>query len=82
MSRMSKGKCPVCGGKCKSGKTTFTADFGSGVMVVRQVPATVCTQCGEDWIKDDIAERLEAMVGQARKSGRQVEVSDFDKKAG
>ena len=82
MNQLSKSKCPVCGGKCKNGKTTFTAEFGAGVVVVRNVPATVCTQCGEDWVKDVVAERLETMVAQAKKSGHQIEVSDFEKKAG
>jgi YgiT-type zinc finger domain-containing protein len=36
------------------GKTTFTVDLGFGVVVVRDVPATVCSQCGADWISDDI----------------------------
>ena len=39
--------CPLCGGNKTSGKTTFTADLGSGVVVVRRVQATVCSQCGE-----------------------------------
>ena len=82
MSQTQKTKCPVCGGKRKNGKTTFTAEFGSGVVVVRNVPATVCTQCGEDWLNDAIAKRLEAMVTQAKKSGRQIEVTDFGRKAG
>ena len=76
-----KPKCPSCGGKRKSGKTTFTADFGSGVVVIRNVPATVCTQCGEDWIADTVAERLESIVAQAKKSGHQIEMSDFAKMA-
>jgi YgiT-type zinc finger domain-containing protein len=62
MTRLKKNRCPVCGGKRKHGKTTFTAEFGTGVVVIRNVPATVCTQCGEDWIADDIAERLEGIV--------------------
>jgi YgiT-type zinc finger domain-containing protein len=82
MSQSTRSQCPACGGKRKHGKTTFTAEFGSGVVVIRNVPATVCSQCGEDWIADDIAERLEAIVKEAKKSGRQVEVSEFPKKAG
>ena len=81
MSKILKIKCATCGGKRKKGTTTFTAEFGSGIVVIRDVPAIVCTQCGEDWIADEIAERLEKIVTQAKKSGRQVEVSTFDKKA-
>ena len=36
--------CAVCGGSMKQGETTLTVDFGTGVIVVRNVPAVVCSQ--------------------------------------
>lgn len=81
MSQNLKAKCAICGGKRKNGMTTFTAEFGSDIVVIRDVPAIVCSQCGEDWIADDVAERLENIVKQAKKSGRQVEVSTYGTKA-
>ncbi|MDZ7690980.1 MAG: type II toxin-antitoxin system MqsA family antitoxin [Balneolaceae bacterium] len=67
-------KCFACGGTMEPGKTTFTADFGSGVVVVRDVPATVCSQCGMEWIDDDIAERIENIVKDAKDKHSVVEV--------
>jgi len=69
--------CPVCGGHKKAGTTTFSADLGSGVVVVRQVRATVCSQCGEEWIDDATAQRLEEIVAKARRKQLQVEVATF-----
>ena len=66
--------CPLCSGTKMPGKTTFTVDFGFGVVVVRDVTATICSQCGADWISDSIAEKLEALVEEARRKHRQVEV--------
>jgi YgiT-type zinc finger domain-containing protein len=68
-------KCPLCGGAKKEGRTTFTVDLGFGVVVVRDVPATVCSQCGADWIGDDIAAKLEEIVNDARKRHHIVEVT-------
>lgn len=73
-SQTSPSQCPLCGGTKKAGTTTFTSDFEFGVVVVRQVPATVCAQCGTDWIADKVAERLEAIVEDAKKRRLQVEV--------
>jgi len=70
--------CPLCGGDKKPGTTTFTADLGFGLVVVRDVPATVCGQCGEDWIDDSIAKQLEAIVNDAKKKRLQVEVTSFN----
>ena len=67
--------CPLCGGKKTDGRTTFAADLGSGVVVVRQVQATLCSQCGEEWIDDATARRLERIVDDARNRGLQVEVA-------
>ncbi len=69
--------CPLCGGDKKAGTTTFTADLGFGVVVVRQVPAMVCAQCGADWIADDIAARIEALVEDAKKKRLEVEVTSL-----
>ena len=68
-------RCPLCGGDKKKGKTTFTAELGFGVVVVRDVPATVCSQCGEDWINDTIASKLERIVNDARRKHHIVEVT-------
>ena len=68
-------QCPLCGGNKTKGETTFTADLGSGVVVVRRVEATLCSQCGEEWIDDATARRLEQVVNEARSSHREVEVT-------
>ena len=68
-------KCPLCGGLKKPGTTTFTAELGFGVVVVRHVPASVCTQCGADWISDKVAAKLESLVKEAKTKKLQVEVT-------
>ena len=70
----TNGLCPVCGGKKTAGKTTYSVDLGFGIVVVRNVPATVCSQCGEEWIGAETASELERLVEEARQSRRQVEV--------
>lgn len=71
------GQCPLCRGKKKPGKTTFTVDLVFGVVVVRDVPATVCSQCGADWIDDEIAAKLEEIVNDARQKHHIVEVTSL-----
>ena len=68
---------PLCGGNKTNGETTFTADLGSGIVVVRHVLATICSQCGEEWIDDATARRLEQVVDEARSGHRDVEITAF-----
>ena len=67
--------CPLCGGTKQAGTTTFTAELGFGVVVVRRVPASVCSQCGADWISDKISAKLEELIAEARKKKLEVEVT-------
>ncbi len=66
--------CPICGGAFKKGTTTFTVDYQSGVVVVRNVSALVCDQCGETWIDDETAGKLEAIVNKAKKENNEIQV--------
>ena len=74
MSKKSADMCPLCKGSMRPGTTTFTADLGFGVVVVRKVPATVCSQCGADWIDDEVAAKIEGLVEDARAKHSQVEI--------
>ena len=77
MSKPAEDKCPVCGGRKVPGTTTFTAELGFGVVVVRKVKALVCQQCGEEWISPETARRLEEIVERARKERHQVEILEM-----
>ncbi|MEI6409709.1 MAG: type II toxin-antitoxin system MqsA family antitoxin [Bacteroidota bacterium] len=67
-------RCPLCNGKVEPGTTTFTVDLKTGVVVVRNVPAMVCTQCGEDWIENPISIKLETIAARAKAQNTQLEM--------
>ncbi len=72
--QFNKNPCPICGGIKKAGKTTYSIDLGTGVVVVRDVAATVCDQCGEEWIDAKTARQLKQVTEDARQKHHQVEV--------
>lgn len=80
---MSKngGLCPLCGGEKRPGTTTFAVDLKFGVVVVREVPAFVCSRCGDAWIDDPVAARLESIVDDARRKHAVVEVTQWQQVA-
>jgi YgiT-type zinc finger domain-containing protein len=77
MTRVVSERCPLCGGRKQLGQTTYSVDLGSGVILVRNVPATVCVQCGETWIDHYTAQKLEQITQEAREKGLQVEIVAF-----
>lgn len=64
----------MCGGRKVEGKTVYSVDLGNSLVVVRNVVAQICEQCGEEWISDKNARELERIVEEARKKKRQVEI--------
>ena len=64
----------MCRGKRRAGRVTHSVDVGNTVVVVRNVEAKVCEQCGEPWFDDATVARLERIVHEARGRGVQVEV--------
>jgi YgiT-type zinc finger domain-containing protein len=75
---MKNNLCPVCGGVKAAGSVTFTVDDGTSLVVVRQTPAMVCSQCGEEWISDSVATNLENIVHDAKSKHRTIEVVNFE----
>ena len=65
------------GGKKRKGETTYTVELGFGVVVIRHVPALICTQCAEEWIEADVAKELEKMVESVRNKKLELEVVAF-----
>ena len=61
-------KCAACkSGTMKEGATTFTVERGQMILVIRHVPALVCSQCGEESVMDTVHAELERIADQAER---------------
>jgi YgiT-type zinc finger domain-containing protein len=61
---------------------TYTEDVEQGVIVIRHVPAHVCTECGNTWYSGTTAAQLEKMIDRlASSTGTEVSVINFEKPA-
>lgn len=58
--------CLLCKGDLKDEYTNFIADLGKSIIVVRNVPTQVCTQCGEKSYTYHVSVRLQEIVKQVR----------------
>ena len=63
--------------KKTQGVTTFTVDMKNTLVVIRSVPATLCSLCGNEWLTDEIAARVEKLVVEAKNNHHMVEVSEY-----
>jgi len=74
---MKENLCPICGGEKEASTTSFTIDYKEGLALVRDVPATVCLQCGEEWINDEVASKLEEIVALTKKQNQEILITRF-----
>ena len=73
-------KCGICKAKMEEKKVTYTEDIDQGVIVIRHVPAHVCTECGNVWYSGAIAVELEKLVDKyILLTGSEVSVINFAK---
>ena len=54
--------CFICKGDVENRQVTHTVDLGNCIVIVKNVPARVCTQCGEVWYSGTVAKQLEKIV--------------------
>ena len=71
-------KCPICRvGETAPGVATVTLERDELTLVVRGVPARVCANCGEEYVEEAAATRLQAAAEEAARSGVKVDVRDY-----
>jgi len=71
-------KCIVCHhGDRRPGTTTVTFHREGQTVVVNEVPAEVCENCGEAYVGDDVTEKVLEIAAEARRARAQVLVRDF-----
>ncbi len=71
-------RCYFCGGKLKQSLATIPFMVGSNVVVIRQVPAEICTQCGEPVMNSDVARVVERLLKQVSRLGLEVSVVTYE----
>lgn len=71
-------KCVFCGGKVEKTVVTFSYKEGSKHLFVENVPAEVCTRCGEKTYTPEVTEELLKFAKDEFKPVGTVEVPVFD----
>ena len=67
--------CVICKtGQISAGTTTITLQRGETTVVIKNVPAEVCDNCGEYYLSEEMTERVLELGESAVKKGVEVEV--------
>lgn len=71
-------RCELCGGKVVKKKTSYSIFYEGHWLIVEDVPAKVCLQCGERLFDPDTVESLQKTVWSKRKPDKKIETPVFE----
>lgn len=70
--------CVICKhGTTRHGKVTVTLERNGSTVVIKGVPASVCANCGEEYIDEKTAGHLLKTAEEAVRAGVQVDVRTY-----
>lgn len=71
-------KCVICKtGETEPGQTTVTLNRNGSTIVFKDVPAEVCTNCGEGYTGEEVTERLLELSRTSSETGAEVAVHHY-----
>lgn len=72
--------CFVCKGDLEKRKVNYVVDLENAIIIIKGVPAKVCTQCGEQYFDDETAENIEKIVNKLKQLSTEITIVNYNKK--
>lgn len=73
-------ECIVCKGLTEKKAVNYILDLDNTIIIIKDVPANVCIQCGERYFDDDVMENLEKIVSNLRTVSTEMSVVSYKEK--
>ena len=71
-------KCIVCkSGETRPGTTTVTLERDGLTLVIKEVPAEICINCGEDYVDESVVHDIMILADKMSQSGAQIDVRRY-----
>jgi YgiT-type zinc finger domain-containing protein len=69
--------CFQCKGNTAQKQKTYAVTLEKSVIIIKNVPAHVCTQCGEAYYSDEVMQKLEIITDRLENLVREVAIVDY-----
>ena len=70
-------KCFKCTAEMIEGFTTDVTEFGSNLIIIRNVPCFKCVECGEIFYKASVVSQLEKIVETIKNQKQEISVLEY-----
>ncbi|WP_195543717.1 type II toxin-antitoxin system MqsA family antitoxin [Massiliimalia timonensis] len=70
--------CFLCKGETKPSTTTHFVDLKDCIVIIKNVPCMECTQCGEKYYTDQVAETLDEIILSLKGLVTEIAIVDYE----
>ncbi len=71
-------KCVICKqGETRAGMATVTLQRGESTIIMKDVPADICENCGEYYLSESITEKVMNRAEESIRKGVEIEILRF-----
>ncbi|MGM0620311.1 MAG: type II toxin-antitoxin system MqsA family antitoxin [Bacteroidota bacterium] len=75
-------ECVICkNGRTHKGKTTVTLERGGTIVIIKDVPAMICENCGEYYLDKKTTQEILKRAEESVQKGSEIEVINMKKVA-
>ena len=73
--------CFLCKGDVEKSTTTYMTEYNGCYIIIKNVPCTKCTQCGEEFLNGVTLQKIEKMLEGLKSMLTEFAVVDYNKAA-
>jgi YgiT-type zinc finger domain-containing protein len=73
--------CILCKSNLIKSTVNHIVDLDGHIIIIKNVPANVCKQCGEYFIETDVAMKLEKIIEEVMKNKAEIFVVNYSETA-
>ena len=73
--------CFTCKGDVKKSTTTYMTEVNSCYIIIKNVPCTKCSQCGEEYLNGRTMQKIETIIAKMKNMLTELAIVDFTKAA-
>lgn len=73
-------ECFKCKGNLIEKKINYVVNLENTIIIIKQVPAKVCSQCGEQYFDDETTENIDKIVNQLKELEIEITIVNYKEK--
>ncbi len=73
--------CFSCKGNIQKNTTTYMTEIDGCYIIIKNVPCTKCTQCGEEYLNGTTLQKIEKILAKMKNMLTELAVVDYNKAA-